>query len=77
MRIVKKYTAVQIYEHKVNDSVKAKLLFAESADHNTEYWRGYFQYKTEHDTEQEAIEYAYFENKNGKWLILPIVKFED
>lgn len=73
MKIEKKYTAIQFGTETVNDKVNVKLSFGEitgpyySSTHPTE----------EFDTENDAIEYAYKINKWGRWLIVPIVKFDN
>jgi hypothetical protein len=75
MKVIKKYTAVQIYaiEDKNSEQMFAKLKYG-----NIE---GPYYSKTypeeEFDTEDEALEYAYKYNKHANWLILPIVIFED
>lgn len=72
MKTVKKYTAIQLGTETVNDNVNVKLSFGEitgpyySTTHPTE----------EFDTEEEAIEYSYKFNKWGRWLIIPVVRFD-
>lgn len=73
MKIIKKYTAIQLNTETVNDDVNVKLTYGKiegpyySRDHPIE----------EFDTEDEAIEYAYKINKWCSWLIVPIVKFDN
>ena len=72
MKTIKKYTAIQISSKKINDNVVVEL----------EYGRITGPYysettpETEFDTEEEAIKWAYKENKYTNWLIVPIISFE-
>jgi len=71
--MIKKYTAIQLRTETVNDDVNIQLTFGEitgpyyDTTHPTE----------EFDTEDEAIKYAYNFNEFGRWLIVPIVMFDD
>ena len=73
MKVKRKYTAMQIGTKTVNDTVKVSLEYGEitgpyySQEHPTEVF----------DTEDEAIAYAYKYCKYCKWMIVPIVTFED
>lgn len=72
MKVVKKYTAIQIISENHDSIVRVKLLYGEI--NGPYYSREHPQ--EEFDTEQEAIEWAYKENKYGRWLITPIIRFE-
>lgn len=73
MKIIRKYTAIQLTTKNVDDSVDIKLSFGEvtgpyySTTHPTE----------EFETEEEAIEYAYKQDRWNRWLIIPIIKFNN
>lgn len=73
MKTIKKYTAIQLDTETVNANVNVKLSFGEingpyySTTHPTE----------EFYTEDEAIEYSYKFNKWGRWLIIPVVRFDN
>lgn len=71
--IIKKYTAVMLDTETVNDDVNLKLTYGQI--------RGpYYSRETpeeQFDTEEEAIEYAYKQNKYARWLILPVVYFDN
>lgn len=74
MKTNKKYTALKITTNTVDDSyVEAKLSHGEIG--GAWYSRDYPN--EEFDTEQEAIEHAYKQDKYGNWLILPIVRFDN
>lgn len=73
MKLIKKYTAIKLSTEQVNDNVNVKLSYGEikgpyySTIHPEE----------EFDTEEEAIEYAYNTDEWVKWLIIPIIKFDN
>jgi hypothetical protein len=69
MRIDKKFTAIELIAKNVDDTKVPDLQFGSDQYMGTSI-------DTEHDTEAEAIEYAYNMNQYGKWLILPIVRFK-
>jgi hypothetical protein len=71
MKIIKKYTAIQLGTQTVNDSVEIKLTFGEIS--GPYYDRT--EPKEEFDSEDEAIKYAYNENEYSRWLIVPIISF--
>jgi len=73
MEIIKKFTAVQIYAKKINDEIKAEL---EDGNITGPYYDR-TEPETEFETEQEAIDWAYKENKHANWIILPIVSFKN
>lgn len=73
MKVERKYTAMQIGTKTENDTVKVSLKYGEitgpyySQQHPEEVF----------DTEEEAINYAYKHCKYSRWMIVPIVTFED
>ena len=73
MKVIKKYTAIQVHTTTVDDNVNVKLTYGQikgpyySQEHPQEIF----------DTEEEAIEYAYKKEPWGKWLILPFVCFDN
>lgn len=75
MKVIKKYTAVQIsaVSDLNTEQVKVKLKYG-----NIEgpYYSQTYP-EEEFDTETEALEYAYKYNKYANWLILPISRFEE
>ena len=73
MKVVKKYTAMQIGSKTVNDTVKVNL---EYGDITGPYY-DQTSPKQEFDTEDEAIEYAYEHSKYSTWMIVPIVTFDN
>jgi hypothetical protein len=73
MKIIKKFTAIQIRTQSVDDNVKIKLEYGQIKG-------PYYSRESpdeEFDTEDEAIEYAYKSEPYCRWLILPIIKFND
>ena len=73
MKVIKKYTAIQMGSETVNNEVMVKLSYGDIT--GPYYDRS--KPTEEFDTEEEAIKYAHGENNYGKWLILPIVRFEN
>jgi len=73
MKIVKKYTAIQLGTEIVNNSVNVKLSFGEI----TEPYYDTTSPTEEFDTEDEAMEYAYKFDKWCKWLIIPVIRFDN
>lgn len=72
MKLIKKYTAIQLETTEVDHELKVDLTYG-SMEMN---WGGYDHPDEIHDTEEEAIEYAYKTGKYAKWLILPVVSFD-
>lgn len=72
MTVIKKFTAIMIGTETINDTVMASLSFGDITGPYYDRERP----NQEFDTEQEATEYAYQENKWATWLIVPIIKFE-
>lgn len=73
MEIIKKFTAVQILPKKINDNVVAEFEYGQI----TGPYYSTTEPETEFETEQEAIEWAYKENKYVNWLILPMISFKN
>jgi len=73
IKIVKKYTAMQIVTQTINDTLKVSL---EYGDIEGPYYNKTYP-QEEFDTEKEAIEWAYEHNKWVKWMIVPIVAFKN
>lgn len=73
MKIIKKYTAMQIGTQIVDDTVEVSLEYGEIS--GPYYSRDYPE--EEFDTEEDAIKYAYKQSKYSRWLIIPMVSFED
>ncbi len=72
MKIIKKFTAIQLDTQTVDRNINIMLSFGRIAGPYYDEIRP----TEEFDTEDEAIEYAYNFNKYGRWLILPVVRFE-
>lgn len=72
MNIIRKYTAIQVGYHVVND-VYEPYFFYGDIEYNPTI--SVTTPKTTFDTEQEAMEYAYKTSKYVKWLIVPIIEF--
>lgn len=73
MEIIKKYTAIQLGEKTIDDTQIPT--FEYGAIDGSYYSREYP--KIEFDSEEEAIQYAYNTTKYAKWLIVPIIKFDN
>lgn len=73
MKTINKFTAIQLGTEKVNDNVNVKLSFGEI----TGPYYNITSPTEEFDTEEEATEYAYKFNPYGRWLILPIIRFDN
>ena len=72
MKVIKKFTAIQVGTKNVNDVVKVDLEYGEI--------RGPY-YSKEHpekefDSEEEATKYAYKYDPYATWMIVPIIRFE-
>lgn len=72
MKIIKKYTAIQLSTKTVNDNIDIELSYGHID--GPYYDRIYPQ--EEFDTEEEALEYAYEKDKYIRWLIVPLIRFE-
>lgn len=71
METITKYTAIKVGSQRVDDEQMVELSFGRIS--GSYYSREYPE--TEFDTEQEAVEYAFKQNKYDNWLILPIIQF--
>lgn len=73
MKVIRKFTAIQLETECINDDVNAKLCFGKldgpyyNVTHPNE----------EFDTEEEAIEYSYKYDKYARWMIVPIIRFDN
>jgi hypothetical protein len=72
MKVIKKYTAIQLYSKNIQNRVDVELSYGGIT--GPYYSLDYPQ--EEFDSEEDAIEYAHKTYKWGRWLILPVVKFE-
>ena len=69
MTVIKKFTAVIIDRGDEYSDVTVNLSLGRPSR--------FSDYKKQiHDTEEEAIEYAFSEDRFAKWLILPIISFD-
>lgn len=73
MKIVKKYTAMQIGTQIVNHTVKVSL---EYGDIEGPYY-SQTQPQEEFNTEEDAIKWAYEYSKWSRWMIVPIITFDN
>lgn len=73
MKIVKRYTAIQLGTETVNDKVNVKLSYGEI----TGPYYSTTNPEEEFDSEEEAIEYAYKIYKWGRWIVIPIIRFNN
>lgn len=72
MKVIKRYTAIQLYTTTNDDVVDVKLSYGEIEG-------PYYDRTTPEqifDTEEEAIEYAYRYCKYSRWIIVPVIDFE-
>jgi len=76
MKVIKKYTAIMLHTKTVNYFVDLDLTYGEITGLNGDYYDREVP-QEEFDTEQEAIEYAYKMDSYSKWLILPVVRFDN
>ena len=73
MKTIRKFTAIQISTKTVNRTVEPTFKYGSisgsyySEEHPEE----------EFDTEEEAIEWAYKESYYSRWMIIPIITFND
>jgi len=73
MKLIKKFTAIHLGTTVTNDEVLVRLSFGtiEGPYYSRE------SPDEEFGTEEEAVEYAFKESPYGRWLILPIVRFDN
>lgn len=72
MKVIRKYTAIQLDTKKVNNDIEIELSYG-SIDGP---YYDQTEPKKEFDTEEEALEYAYKKDKYIRWLIVPLIRFE-
>ena len=73
MKVIKKFTAINIYSVKRDGMAKIRANFGEY----TYRYGDEYEPNKEFDTEEEAIAHAYKHNPYGMWAIIPIITFED
>lgn len=73
MKLIKKFTAIKLGTQKINDTINATLSFGEI----TGPYYDQTHPEEEFDTEEEAIEYAFKLDNYSRWLILPIIRFDN
>lgn len=73
MKLIKKFTAIQLHTQHVDDQVRIELSYGGIT--GPYYSRDYPE--EEFDTEDEAIEYAYKQNPWARWMIVPIIRFDN
>lgn len=75
MKIIKKYTAIKLssFEDTKDNSMKVELSYGSIG--GARYSRDFPS--EQFDSEQEASEYAHKSDKWAKWLILPLVTFDN
>jgi hypothetical protein len=70
MKPIQKYTAIKLGSKVMpDDTVKVKLSYGDIS--------GAYYPTEEFDTEREAIEYGYEIDKWARWLILPVITFNN
>lgn len=70
MKIVKKFTAIQISDSNNDDTIVPKLKYAHKS-----YLYDYVE--TTFDTEEDAIKWAYETDEYAQWLIIPKISFNN
>jgi hypothetical protein len=73
MKVIKKYTAIQVHTKTVDDTVKVDLKYG---DMSGPYYSRSSPEQT-FDTEEEAIAWAYEFGKWEDWLIVPLIRFDN
>ena len=73
MKTVEKYTAIQVTTQIVNDTVEINLKYGniEGPYYSTTHP------EEEFDTKEKAIEWAYKHDKWSKWMIVPVITFDN
>lgn len=73
MKVIKKYTAIQLQQTTIDDDVNAKLTYGKISGpyYVREIPEDLF------DTEEDAIKYAQKKNIWANWLILPVITFDN
>ena len=73
MKILKQYTAIKLSTETVDNTVEVKMQYGKisgpyySQNHPEEI----------HNSEEEALEYAYKIDKWATWLIVPVIRFDN
>lgn len=73
MKIIRKYTAIRIFETTVDHIQIPKFEY----DQITGPYYSEEYPKIEFDSEDDAITYAHKNGKYHKWMIVPIIKFDN
>jgi len=73
MKAITKYTAMQVGTKTVNDEVQVNLSYGQI----TGPYYSRESPEEEFDTIEEAIEYAHKTDKYSRWLIIPIISFDN
>jgi hypothetical protein len=73
MKVIKKFVALEMLTENVNDRLKVELSYGEIEG---PYYSLTYP-DEEFDTEEEAIKHAYNINRFGKWMIVPVIKFDN
>jgi len=73
MEVIRKYTAIIIKTAEFNNEVI--LANASFGSIQGPYYDEKFPI-IEHETEEEAIKYAYEQDQWANWMIIPVVKFK-
>lgn len=70
MKAIKKYTAIKLGTERTRDTVNLSLEYPDVIE---------FYYGDElfHNTEEEAIEYAFNKGRWENWLIVPVISFDN
>jgi hypothetical protein len=72
MKLIKKFTAMMLSQKTTNAEVSVKFdIGSISGPYYDEKYP-----KIEHDTEHDAIMYAYETDRYATWVIVPIINFE-
>jgi hypothetical protein len=72
MKVIKKYTAIQLRTETVNSNVNVKLEYGCICGP----YYDEVEPTEEFDTEEEAIEHIYKFDKWSRWIIVPLIKFD-
>ena len=73
MKVEKKYTAIMIGTSTINDTVKVSFEYGDIEGSYYDEQRP----KEEFDTEEEAIKWAYEYSKYSRWVIVPLITFQN
>ncbi len=73
IKVIKKFTAIKLQSTNIDNEEMCRLSFGEIT--GPYYSKSYPE--KEFDTEDEATEYAFNQDKYVAWLILPIIRFKE